>query len=231
MVDCWLLADKIYIPWNMTIIMDETLKVLMNLHKELEDKKSFLMMNGIQSLLVPVIENHRHEDVWNQMKRNASDALIEGHAQNFVRSIRDLYTCYDSFIKRLINSVIYVQNISRRRVVPPISDNSTGFILRNCFVEDDIPTIVQNSLSETGERISSGQSRSLQKLLLDLSSSPYDLENSVIPRDSIDSLKKEMKRLIAQIDKINSHIKEILKRESIFDYGGTSEDESEFYHG
>lgn len=195
----------------MTIIMDEILKILMNLHEELESKKRFLMMDGIQSLLIPVIEDHRHEDVWMQMKRNAFDALIEGHAPNFVKSIEDLYTCYDSFIKRLIDFAAYAQNISRRRVVPPISDNSTGFILRNCFVEDNIPTIVQNSLSKTGERISSGQSRSLQELLLSLSFSLYDLENSVIPRDSINSLKDEMKRLIAQIDKINSHIKEILK--------------------
>jgi hypothetical protein len=96
---------------------------------------------------------------------------------------------------------------------------------------ENVPQIIQDSFSEAGEEISSDQFRRLEKQLLHISSIPNDPENAVIPRDTIISLKKGMNRLIVKIDRINNHIKEILRNRSIFDYEDNSIDESEFYHG
>lgn len=227
----WSLVDKTYILKNMTIIMEEILGMLMKLHAELEDKKRFLIMDEIQSLLIPTVEDHKHEDVWMQVKRNASDALIEGCAPNFAKSIEKLYGDYRDFIKTLTNFIKYSQELLRNEVSPPITDNSIGLILKKCFVEKTISAIIENSLSEAGERVSSDQFRRLDRLLANITCVPFDPVNSMKSKDTIDSLKKEIKRLITQIDQINNHIREILMRKSIFDYGDTSRVESEFYQG
>lgn len=210
------------------------------LHAELEYKKRFLMMDGIQSLLIPIIEDQVFEDVWKQIKDHALDASIRGSAPSFLRSIEEVYTDYRKLIERLIQFVKYVQELADRTISTPFLGDAVCIILKNVFSElrkksyeqRSTEQIIKDALSETGVKITKNQFEALKNVVMHVAKMPCDRQNAAIRRDTIICLRDDMDSLIGNIDKINNHIKRIIEENMIFDFAESMPtDESEFYHG
>jgi hypothetical protein len=109
-----------------------------------------------------------------------------------------------------------------------------GIMLRDTLSAQKkyLANIIEDALSETGAAISKYQKENLMRILNHVVRIPFDPSNAAIPRDTAIELRNELQRLIEQIDGVNTHIRKIVEKNSIFDYGeSAATDESEFYHG
>jgi len=219
--------------------MDE-LSWINYLHAELESKKRFLLMEEVQSLFIPVIENQELEDAWKQIKNHALDASVGRDAPNFLRSIEEVYIDYEELLKRLILFVKYVQELADEKISAPFLADAVGIILKNAFMEQrrksyeqrSTKQIIEDALSEIGVRITKEIVEALHSVVMHIESVPFDRRNATIQRDTIDNLRNDIDSLIERIDGINNHIRKIIEKNMIFDFGEfTLKDESEFYHG
>lgn len=198
---------------------DMTGRHLMKLHAELDDKRRFLLMDGIQSLLIPVIEDHKHEDEWREIKRSAIDALIGRDAPDFLKSIEKLYNDYEIFAQHLIEFYKYFERLVNEKIPKSTLNRVIGVIFKNCFLEiDHAYEIIEKSFQEAGETISNEKSRELSQLINSIARNHFDSSGNLSPRGTIISLRENMKELIRQIEIINSHIKKIIRIGEIFDY-------------
>ncbi len=189
-----------------------------DLHAELEHKKGFLMMKDIRSISIPVIEDHRLDDVWLQAKDFALDSILKRDAPNLLGSIVNIYTDYRKLIERLTEFIKYLHELIGGIIATPFPGALAGIILRDILSNQEYVTqIIEDALSETGVVISEFQKKDLLKILNHIIKVPFDPSNAAIPRDTAVALRNEMHRLIEQIDKVNAHLRMIIEKNTIFD--------------
>jgi len=209
------------------------------LHNELETNKRFLMMDGIQSLSVSVIGEHRDMVVWRYIKDHGIDAQIRSNAPNFLEDLEEFYINYGKLIESILVLLHYVKE-QVKGIVPDSSlDDTLGIIFREVFVdlkelsnEQRNPIqIVEDVFRKKGIQFKRSQLERFTDILKRASKTGIDFaRNRTIP--TFDSLSEEAEKLIAQIDRTNDQIETMIELRLIVDYREfETPSESEFYHG
>jgi hypothetical protein len=104
------MSAKVYLAHKLKHDMDESTWIH-ELHAELEHKKRFLMMKDIRSLSVSVIEGHRLDDTWCQIKDYALDSTLKRDAPNLLERIEKIYDDYRRLSERLAAFIGYLHTL------------------------------------------------------------------------------------------------------------------------
>jgi hypothetical protein len=202
--------------WKMFIIMDNGIREnLWRLHAELEDKKSFLMMDEIQSLQASDIENYKYKDIWGEIKRYAIHKSIGSNAPNFMEKVEKLYSDYDNIIERLLSFIKCAQKYVS------FDSYKFGAVLKDILLDLRKDHLDREKPQPILERHGIPRERIREIKVAEIKC-----------KETVKTLTKDMEGLIDQIDEINNLIEKMLEENVVSDFGESIKvNESEFYHG